>query len=65
MAPKSGALDQEIADMLELYQAAATRSDSYVSARMADPSLPLRSGQSVAYRPISAAQATSRRQLVR
>jgi hypothetical protein len=54
MVPKSESLDLEIAEMLEFYQAAAFRSDSHVSASVADSNHRQPSRHSVVYRPISA-----------
>jgi hypothetical protein len=37
MAHKTGTVDPEIAEMLEFYQAAAARSDSYIGRTLANP----------------------------
>lgn len=37
MAQKTGTVDPEIAEMLEFYQAAAARSDSYLGRILANP----------------------------
>jgi hypothetical protein len=57
MSPKAVSLDLEISGMLEFYQAAASRSDSYMRGTLTDANRPVPSRESAISRPPSRLEA--------